>query len=381
MSKTYLERKHPDGSYIFISYSHLDTEAVDEFLTELNAGGADFWYDSKLKTGADWEEKVKEVTSNKNCVGIIYFISSNFIKSEACKTEFEMYESLKASHKKFGSACVLLADEDPQNYKNFLNGVMSDFSEAGVDIAFTLSMISFYQQNFNADKIYLTSSYDNLSSSANVSKLLNDVFAGWGCLSEETDKIDALFEDGLVDKNYRLNISCQILENVVNRKNVSWKVFAYSGDTISAILVSDELFASTCLSLARKAMDKINAHVNISDDAEAGAQANVKHLYFQDGFCYCLKGGESGEKVRFLRAIEHERHYPQIKEVLEKVPVNDSADDGYFFVQDDKGNVLFADRGSDDVYRHIKIDAYASLIPVIDIDYQKYKEFLNKSNG
>lgn len=45
-----------------------------------------------------------------------------------------------------------------------------------------------------------------------------------------------------------------------------------------------------------------------------------------------------------------------------------------------QGNILFADRGSDDVYRHINVGACASLIPVIDIDYNKYKKYLLGKN-
>ena len=48
------------------------------------------------------------------------------------------------------------------------------------------------------------------------------------------------------------------------------------------------------------------------------------------------------------------------------------------FVVDNQDNVLFADRESSDVYRHIHVDAYASVVPIIDIDLNKYRAYVKK---
>lgn len=121
MINTYLGRKNPSGKYVFVSYSHADGEAVSKLLSALNDYGADFWYDAELKTGQNWLKKVEEVTANKNCCGILYLVSPDFIFSEACLKEFDMAESLEKSHKKFGTAYVLMGDGDPMNLQNFLS--------------------------------------------------------------------------------------------------------------------------------------------------------------------------------------------------------------------------------------------------------------------
>ncbi len=383
MSKTYLDRKNPSGAYAFISYSHEDSEAVSKALTALNGYGADFWYDTKLKTGDNWKEKVKEVTSNKNCCGIVYFISDSFIFSDACLEEFEMYERLKKDHGKFDAVYIFVGDEQYGNFNEFRTATTGKLIQKHGNEAFdkVWSRVGYYSGAVDADRIFQIVSKDNIDDDVFVKKVFNDVFAAWGCASQEECKIDALVEDGIVTKDYRLLERCRIVENIVNYKNVDWKVFNYNGDTLSAMLVSDSLYAATCLSLAKDSMKSINDSVKAFQSGVADeACEKAKHFKFSDEFFKCIKCDGEGNAIRFLRASEHENHYLRLREALEKPPVADSADDGYFFVQDNGGKLLFADRSSDDVYRHIHVDAYASIMPVIDIDYVKYREYALRLN-
>lgn len=381
MSKTYLERKNPSGAYAFISYSHADGEAVGKLLAALNDYGADFWYDTKLKTGQNWLKKVEEVTADKNCCGILYFISANFIFSEACLKEFDMFEQLEKTHEKFNAAYILLDKEDPANLQNFLSSATKNLLSAyPADFDKIIQRTGYFSQKFDKDKIYKTAAVDKIDDDNLVTTLVKDVFATWGCMSQESGKMDALLEDGLVTADYRVKADCRIVENVVKGQDAEWKVFAYNGDTLSAVLVSDELYAATCLSLAAGAMDGINDNLNIPANAD-DARAREKRIKMDADFIACLKADSNGKVIRFLRAAEHENNYMQLKEALEKVPLTDPSDDGYFFVQDNQGKLLFADRGSEDVYRYIHVDAYASIVPVIDIDYNKYKLYLQNKNS
>ena len=378
MINTYLGRKNPSGKYVFVSYSHADGEAVSKLLSALNDYGADFWYDAELKTGQNWLKKVEEVTANKNCCGILYLVSPDFIFSEACLKEFDMAESLEKSHKKFGTAYVLMGDGDPMNLQNFLSvSTQKLLGTHPADFDKILERTGHFSKKFDKDRIYKTGAFGRTDDDGLVNSLIKDVFATWGCLSQESGKIDALAEDGLTDANYRIKTSCRIVENVVNGQDAEWKVFAYNGDTISAIFVSDELYGAACRSLAVSVMDYINDGLFLD---KGDARLKEKHIELEPSCAECLKKDGNGKAIRFLRAAEHENNYPQLKEVLEKAPLTDSIDDGYFFVGDSQGNILFADRGSDDVYRQINVDACASIIPVIDIDYNKYKKYLLGKN-
>lgn len=380
MSKTFLERKNPNGSYVFISYSHTDGDAVSRLLTALNDEGADFWYDIKLRKGQNWLQKVKEVTASKNCVGILYLLSPEFIFSPSCFSEFELYDKIRETNENFRSCYILIDDVEPENFDEFMRGVRRKLLDKCLDNEDEiLSRTSEYKKRFDKFLTYGTASYDGMADDKFVRSLFDDVFAAWGCASEESGKLDTLVEDGLIDGDYRIKTDCDMRTEEVNCSPAEWKAFSYNGNTLSAILASDELYAATCKSLAGNAMAETNRLINVSDNPGADDKLKKeKHFAFEPEFLECLIKDENGCAVRFLHAAEHEKNYMQLKEALMKVPTTDSTDDGYFFVTDNLGNVLFADRASNDVYRHIHVDAYAGIFPVIDIDLNKYKAYIKK---
>jgi len=94
--KTFLDRKiQSNRNYFFISYSHADSSLVYEILNELYDKGANFWYDSELSPGDIWNEKVKEKLCDTRCCGIIWFISSSSLNSDAVYKEIQIYDKLK----------------------------------------------------------------------------------------------------------------------------------------------------------------------------------------------------------------------------------------------------------------------------------------------
>lgn len=390
MSKIYLDRKNPDSPYVFISYSHKDSAAVQRVLTALNDKGADFWYDTDLHMGQDWYKRVCQVTDDKRCMGILYFVSPEFVYSDACFDELELLDKLTKTHAKFESACVLLGDEETPGFNMFktksMQKLLMSYADKPDAVVKAVARIS---EKFDSKKTYCAVTYDNIDDEENVKKLFDEVFKAWGCASEEVGALDALQSDELVDRAYRVKTTCSIYTDRVHRRDTEWKVFAYSGNTLSAMLVSDELYAETCLSLAQTVMsgindnvitslDKIDGRVAEQSDKQDAAKSHeiVKYILFEEAFLQCLQRDENGHVLRYLRSTEREKYFLQLREALEKVSIADAADDGYFFVMDGKGKIMFSDRGSDDVYRHVHVDAYASVVPVIDIDYTKYREYV-----
>ncbi len=392
MSKTFLDRKNPDVPYVFISYSHADGDPdkpeknyVGKMLTALNDLGANFWYDSKLRIGQDWFERVKAVTANKNCMGIIYIMSPDFMLSDACFKEFSLFDELKKTHDNFRACHILMDEEKPTDFYKFIDDARDKLRAKGLErdkAKIIRQNLEEYEDCFDPNILYCAIAKSDVDDDKFVRKLFADVFQAWGCASEETGKIDALVDDQLVNGDYRIKIKdCYMLTGIVNRSEAEWKAFSYNGNTLSAILVSEELYSATCRSLAKNAMAETNRLINISEKTDADEKIQQeKHFVFDPDFLECLIKDEDGNVIRFLRASEHTKNYLQLREALTKVPPTSAADDGYFFVTDNQDNVLFADRASDDVYRHIHVDAYASLFPVIDIDLNKYKEYIAKKN-
>lgn len=71
--------------FIFISYSHKDSEVVLPVIDKLSQNGYRIWYDDGIKPGSEWDEYI--ATKVNNCFYFIAFISDNYLNSENCKDE------------------------------------------------------------------------------------------------------------------------------------------------------------------------------------------------------------------------------------------------------------------------------------------------------
>ena len=63
-----------NDKYLFISYSHKESDDVYAVLEQLNKRGVNFWYDDGLDVGDVWNEKVEEIINNPDCVGALVFL-------------------------------------------------------------------------------------------------------------------------------------------------------------------------------------------------------------------------------------------------------------------------------------------------------------------
>lgn len=86
----------PDGRYIFVSYSHKDSEVVRRDVAELRRHGAAIWFDESLLPGPDWDTVVLRILKDPNCVCAMLYLSENSIVSPAVERE------LARIAKKFG---------------------------------------------------------------------------------------------------------------------------------------------------------------------------------------------------------------------------------------------------------------------------------------
>ena len=77
-----------EENYIFISYSHRDTELVLPVLKILEEKGFRFWYDEGISPGDEWPEAIGIHLAN--CSVCLAFISENSLNSRNCRREINM---------------------------------------------------------------------------------------------------------------------------------------------------------------------------------------------------------------------------------------------------------------------------------------------------
>jgi len=77
--------------YAIISYSHEDEEVVNSELEIFNKNGICYWFDISMKDGKAYDTQFFEILDNKNCKGIIFFISDAFLLSENCAREMKHF--------------------------------------------------------------------------------------------------------------------------------------------------------------------------------------------------------------------------------------------------------------------------------------------------
>jgi|GEM_PF-4541102 len=78
--------------YIFISYSHKDSNSVVSIIDAMVNRGYNVWYDDGIDPGTEWDENIAEHI--KACSYFIAFISQNYLESNNCKDELNYSRDL-----------------------------------------------------------------------------------------------------------------------------------------------------------------------------------------------------------------------------------------------------------------------------------------------
>ena len=76
----------PDN-YIFISYSHMDSDRVMPIVSRLMADGYRVWYDDGINPGTEWPEVIAQHLNN--CALFVAFMSNAYMDSFNCKREID----------------------------------------------------------------------------------------------------------------------------------------------------------------------------------------------------------------------------------------------------------------------------------------------------
>ena len=74
-----------DAPYVFVSYSHRDTGAVDAELVRLRRLGFNVWYDEGISPGSQWTDELAERINN--CALFLFLVTPRSVKSRNCQDE------------------------------------------------------------------------------------------------------------------------------------------------------------------------------------------------------------------------------------------------------------------------------------------------------
>jgi len=73
------------GPFIFVSYSHQDSEAVFRVMETLRSNGFNVWYDDGIQPGLVWRDEIADRILN--CKMFLYFLSPHSVESKNCVQE------------------------------------------------------------------------------------------------------------------------------------------------------------------------------------------------------------------------------------------------------------------------------------------------------
>ena len=80
------------SDYIFISYSHKDSQRLHPLIKRMMDDGISIWYDNGIDPGTEWDENI--AMHLRECSGIIAFLSDNYLESENCRDELNYARDL-----------------------------------------------------------------------------------------------------------------------------------------------------------------------------------------------------------------------------------------------------------------------------------------------
>lgn len=79
--------------YIFISYSHRNSDKVMKIIDHLQNAGYRVWFDGGIEAGSEWPEYIADHLNRCECV--LTFISDTFVQSQNCRRELNFALDLK----------------------------------------------------------------------------------------------------------------------------------------------------------------------------------------------------------------------------------------------------------------------------------------------
>lgn len=72
-------------AYLFISYSHRDSNQVFGEVSRLRESEYNIWYDEGIEAGKEWRDEI--ATAISSATVLVFFVTPNSVDSENCRNE------------------------------------------------------------------------------------------------------------------------------------------------------------------------------------------------------------------------------------------------------------------------------------------------------
>lgn len=102
--------------FIFISYAHLQSDAVVDTIRILNDKGYRLWYDEGIPAGSDWPANIAQ--HMQDCERVVFFLSARAMESPNCLSEMR-------TARRLGKPMLIVKLEDagiPDSWSDILDG-------------------------------------------------------------------------------------------------------------------------------------------------------------------------------------------------------------------------------------------------------------------
>lgn len=74
-----------EAPYVFVCYSHADTDLVYREIAWLHDYGVNIWYDEGISPGREWSEEL--ASAIQGCSMLLFFVTQNSVDTEHCRRE------------------------------------------------------------------------------------------------------------------------------------------------------------------------------------------------------------------------------------------------------------------------------------------------------
>lgn len=143
----YIPKEDSTEKYIFISYSHKDAKKVYLDLAYFMYNSKTrvrFWYDEGLKFGEDWVKDAGVHLEDKNCAGVLFYLSENLLFSSSVFKEIKIVKNLK----KFWFSVAL--DPKITSAKTLKKESVEVLEKKGITLEKLKTLIKFFPDNNTA---------------------------------------------------------------------------------------------------------------------------------------------------------------------------------------------------------------------------------------
>ncbi len=150
--------------FLFVSYRHNDKMVVHGVVSALIEMGVRLWYDTDLSIGDNWNERVADIIKHENCMGALFFNSTDAFFSEPISKEralvIEKRSLLSARGKTFPVIPINIGGVSTmQIIKSVFDALPNDRT---ADAKFPLKYLKDIAELFGSETLYASASEDNI---------------------------------------------------------------------------------------------------------------------------------------------------------------------------------------------------------------------------